>query len=92
MKMTDAQVMAALRSDTPLNRARLAFSSASATISQESMQRRPAGPIEIRRMEFEAVIAIAKALGIEIAETPTPESSAPKDITGLVPAIGDQHG
>lgn len=65
--MTNEEVMAALRSDTPLNRARKAFSGASAALEQEGKQRRPAGPIEIRRMEFEAVQKIAEALGVVFA-------------------------
>ena len=64
--MTDSEVLKALRSDTPLNRARAIFSAQCARIEQEGMQRRPAGPIEIRRMEFEAVQKIAAALGVTI--------------------------
>ena len=52
--MTDAEVMAELRSDSRLNRVRAAFSGASAEIEQACMQRRKPGPIELRRMEFEA--------------------------------------
>ncbi len=60
--MTDQEVMEALRSDTALNRARAVFSSECGKIEQAVMQRRPAGPIEIRRMEFEAVKRIIAAL------------------------------
>jgi hypothetical protein len=60
--MTDAEVMEALRADTPLNRARQKFSSAYAKIEQAALQRKPPGPVEIRRMEFEAVKAIEAAL------------------------------
>lgn len=66
-RMTDQEVMAALRADTPMNRARGIFSSAAAGIEQENLQRRPAGPIEVRRMEFEAVQKIAAALGVTIS-------------------------
>lgn len=62
----DAETMAALRADTPLNRARAAFTSNYGRIEQAYAQRRPPTPIEGRRMEFEAVAAIAKALGVEI--------------------------
>jgi hypothetical protein len=65
-RMTDAEVMAELRSDTPLNRARGVFSDRWAGLEQAGMQRRTPGPIEVRRMEFEAVKAIAKALGVEL--------------------------
>ena len=61
---TDEQVVAALRDDTPLNKARQKFSSWSAKIEQAGQQRRPLGPIEMRRMEFEAVQAIAAELGM----------------------------
>ncbi len=64
--MTDKEVMEALRSETPLNAARAVFSGECGRIEQAGMQRRPAGPIEIRRMEFEAVRKIAKALGVEV--------------------------
>lgn len=66
-RMTDAEVMAAMRADTPLNRARQLLSSAVGEMEQAGQQRRPAGPVEIRRMEFEATIRIAAALGLEIA-------------------------
>ena len=64
--MTDAEVMAALRSDTPLNKARQAFSGECGRIDQASRQRSALGPIEMRRMEFEAVKKIAAALGIDV--------------------------
>lgn len=64
-RRTDAEVMEALRADTPLNRARAKFSGFCGRIEQEGMQRRPVGPIEIRRLEFEAVEAIAAALSID---------------------------
>lgn len=66
MPMTDAQVMETMRSDTPLNRARAAFSSACGRIEQAGMQRTRPSPIEIRRMEFEAVEHILKAAGLEL--------------------------
>lgn len=59
---TDAEVMEALKADTPLNRARRAFSSCSAQIDQACRQRKPLDPIDWRRMEFEAVAKIVAAL------------------------------
>jgi hypothetical protein len=59
--MTDDEVIAELRSDSPLNKARQQFSSWSARIEQKGQQRRPLTPIEMRRMEFEAVQAIVAA-------------------------------
>lgn len=65
-RRTDDEVMEALRTDTPLNRARRQFSSHWAGIEQAGEQRRPPGPIEVRRMEFEAVEAILKAYGVDL--------------------------
>lgn len=59
--MTNQEVMDELRSDTPLNRARAKFSHWYATIEQDSLQREPSGPVEIRRMEFKAVQEIIAA-------------------------------
>lgn len=66
VRITDEEVLKALREDTPLNRARRIFSAESAHIEQAGMQRQPLSPIEMRRMEFEAVKKIAKELGVEI--------------------------
>jgi hypothetical protein len=63
--MTNEEIMAALRSDTPLNRARAAFSNSYAEIEAASLGRRPPGPVELRGMEFDAVKRIAEALGME---------------------------
>jgi len=64
--MTDKEVVAAMQADTPLAKARKEFSAACGRIEQAGQQRRPAGIIEIRRMEFDAVRAIAAALGCEV--------------------------
>lgn len=72
-RRTNAQVMTELRSDTPLNRARAQFSSYAARIEQEANQRDPAGPIELRRIEFEAVEAILAAYGSNSLQEPTHE-------------------
>ena len=53
--MTDNEVIELLRGDSPLNKARQIFSSYSAMIEQGYQQRKPIGPIEMRRLEFEAV-------------------------------------
>lgn len=71
--MSDAQVMTALRSATTLNRARQRFSSSVGAMEQAASQRRPPGPIEVRRMEFEAVAEIAAALGVEVNLMADPE-------------------
>lgn len=60
-RRTDEQVMAELGSQSPLDRARAVFSAYAARLEQEAMQRRPIGPIEARRIEFEAVEAIVAA-------------------------------
>lgn len=64
--MTDAEVIAEIRTTSPLNRARRAFSDWSAKIEQAGQQRKPLTPIEMRRMEFEAVKAIARELEIKV--------------------------
>lgn len=66
MRMSNEEVMRELRSDSPLNRARAAFSSACGRIEQEGQQRNPIGPIAIRAMEFEAVCKIIEAAGYEV--------------------------
>lgn len=50
MRLNDNEVMELLRGDSTLNKARQVFSSYSAMIEQSRE-----GPIEIRRLEFEAV-------------------------------------
>lgn len=64
--MGDAQVMAALRSDTVLNRARARFGHHAASLEQAGQQRRAPSGVEVRRMEFEAVADIAGKLGFEV--------------------------
>lgn len=67
MRLTDAEVMAILRSgDTPLNRVRAILSNHSGMIEQAAMQRKPPGPVEIRRLEIEAVLKIAEVLGVTL--------------------------
>ena len=64
--VTDKEVMEALRSDTLLNKARAVFSGECGRLEQACSQPRMPGPIEMRRMEFEAVRKIAAALGVEV--------------------------
>jgi hypothetical protein len=58
--LTDAEVMDLLRGETPWNKARREFQNWAGKIDQSCSQ--GASPIEIRRMEFEAVKAIALAM------------------------------
>jgi hypothetical protein len=71
-KMTDEQVMIALRGETAINRARVIFSGELGRFEQAHMNADARGdsipPIEWRRMEFEAVERIAEALA-STAET-----------------------
>jgi hypothetical protein len=60
-RRTDAEVMNLLRGDSALNKARAAFSGACGEIDQAGHQRTPLSPIEMRRMEFEAVERIVAA-------------------------------
>lgn len=70
MKWTDEQMMAELLSTTsPLNKARQQFSSWSAKIENAHAQRGGLNPVKMRHMEFEAVIEIMKALGIDDERT-----------------------
>lgn len=64
--MTDAEIMAALATDEPINRARRIFSSWRGRIEQAGMQREPLPPVTLRRMEFEAVKAIAATLDVKL--------------------------
>lgn len=52
-RMTDKQVMDHLMLNTPLNKARAAFSSGNGRIEQRGQQRQAFSTIELRRMEFE---------------------------------------
>jgi len=61
-KMTDDEVLANMRGQTPLDKARRSLSGACARIEQAGSQRAPLAPIDLRRMEFEAVAEIAAAL------------------------------
>ena len=63
---SNASVLAAMQADTPLSRARAAFSAECARIEQACTQRRVPDIYDLRRMEFEAVRRIARALGVEI--------------------------
>jgi hypothetical protein len=60
---TDTEVLETLKSDGPWNRARREFSAACGRIEQAGQQRDPLSPIDLRRMEFEAVESIIGAFG-----------------------------
>mgnify|MGYP001582526898 CR=1 FL=1 len=64
--MTDNDVITELRSISKLNLARRRFSHWRAHIEQAGQQRKPLTAIEMRRMEFDAVRAIAKELRVEL--------------------------
>jgi hypothetical protein len=66
--LTDDEVMRELRSESSLNKARRLFSNWSGRIEQVQAQRRPISPIEMRRMEFQAVREIAEALGAVVTQ------------------------
>lgn len=76
--MTDAEIMAALRSDTPLSRACRILHSAYAEIEQGMEQRRPLSALDVRNIEFDAVKPIAACFGatVERFSGTTPEGSA----------------
>ena len=54
-QLTDNEVVELLKGNSTLNKARQIFSSYSAMIENDQHQRKPMGPIEMRRLEFEAV-------------------------------------
>jgi hypothetical protein len=68
VRRTDAEVMTLLRGNSALNKARQIFSSEAARIEQESQQRHGLPPIEMRRLEFEAVEKVAAALNADQQE------------------------
>jgi hypothetical protein len=60
-RMTDAEILKHLGTSSNLNEARKKFSSWTARIEQALSQATPISPIELRRMEFEAVEEIVAA-------------------------------
>lgn len=58
-----------LNQTSPLNKARQQFSFGWARIEQACAQRKPPSSIEIRHMEFEVVIKILKAFGVDDERT-----------------------
>lgn len=76
-KLPNEKIIELLKSDKPINKARTEFSSSAAAIEQASMQRKSLNPIEMRRMQFNAVEKITQALGVNI----------PGNDLGSVPAL-----
>lgn len=66
MRMTDQEVSVALQENNNLNRTRKIFSGWCGKIDQAQRQKKPLSPIELRRMEFEAVRDIAVTLGVKL--------------------------
>jgi hypothetical protein len=64
--MTNAEILAEMKSDSLLSRARVVFASEWARIEQAGSQRRRPSIFEVRQMEFEAVRKIAEVLGVEV--------------------------
>jgi hypothetical protein len=65
-KITDQELLDLVRGDSVWNRARQKFSGWSGKIDQVSQQRRALSPLDMRRMEFEAVSEIAAVLGVKL--------------------------
>jgi hypothetical protein len=65
-RRTDAEVMDLLQNGGAFNKARIIFSGACGKIEQAGQQRSGLSPIELRRMEFEAVEEIAAVLGVSL--------------------------
>lgn len=67
LRMTDEAVVGEIKGTSTLNNARREFSHWSAKIEQAGQQqRKPLTSIELRRLEFEAVVAIALAIGVKL--------------------------
>lgn len=64
-QLTDMEVVELLKGSSTINKARAVFSSYSAMIENDQHQRKPMGPIEIRRLEFEAVQKIKEIFDAE---------------------------
>jgi len=93
MGMTDEEVLFHLREDTHLNKVRKSFSSSCARIEQATQQRQALSPIDLRRMEFAAVEALAEEVysalplsdrmvqaAAEVLENACPGFSASRDV------------
>lgn len=61
-RMTDADVIRHIRDDTPLNQIRSKLSGWLGRIEQEGAQRHSPSPIEMRRLEFEALEELREML------------------------------
>jgi hypothetical protein len=60
-RRSDEEIISLLKSECAFNKARREFSSARVRIERISAQRSGLSPIEMRRMEFEAVERIVEA-------------------------------
>ena len=64
-QLTDKEVVELLKGNSTLNKARQIFSSYSAMIEYDQYHQKPMGPIEMRRLEFEAVQKIKEIFDAE---------------------------
>ncbi len=65
--MDHVTAIAHMRDNTRFNQLRTIFSSEAARIEQDALQRKPSGPVDVRIMEFAAVMRIlnkAEQLGV----------------------------
>lgn len=76
-KLSNDKLIELLKSEEPINKARAQFSYASARIEQAEQQRTPLSPLDMRRMEFEAVEKIVGALGLHM---PSEEAHSAPDM------------
>lgn len=61
-EMSNEEVLTELRSTSTLNRARIALVEGMAEMEQGMLQRKPIGPVEMRRLEFQIIQRIQKIL------------------------------
>jgi hypothetical protein len=66
-----AEVVAEMRSGSQLALAQSVFHEAWAELDTGLRQRKPLTPIEVRNIEFDAVIKIAALLGVDLSPQPT---------------------
>ena len=65
MPINEKEIIELLKGDSALNKARQVFSSYSAMIENGMQQRVSLCPIEVRRLEFEAVLKIKEIFDAE---------------------------
>jgi hypothetical protein len=87
--MTKEAVVAEMTSGSQLAKARTVFSSAYAEIDTAMRQRSPLTIIEIRNMEFDAVMKVAAILGVDLEPGQGAADGPAKPIGSLTPSANN---